>query len=178
MYLPKNFNFNRNRKLMSLFSSIKESFTQLNVALDSITAEEYALPSSHLSNATIGQHTRHIIELYQCLLNGYETGLVCYDHRKRDVAIETNKILAQQLMVEIAQQAERPNKEMHLKAVYGDATAEELNVNTNYYRELAYNLEHTIHHMALIKVGLRELNKAAVSDTFGVASSTTRHRQD
>jgi thioester reductase-like protein len=162
---------------MSLFSSIKESFTQLNVALDSIDANEYTLPSLLLSNATIGQHTRHIIELYQCLLNGYETGLVCYDHRKRDVAIETNKTLAQRLMVEIIQQAERPNKEMQLKAVYGDATAEELNLRTNYYRELAYNLEHTIHHMALIKVGLKELSKAVVSDTFGVASSTTRHRQ-
>lgn len=110
-------------------------------------------------------------------MNGYEAGLVCYDHRKRDVAIETNKTLAQRLMVEITQQTERPNKEMQLKAIYGDATAEELNVNTNYYRELAYNLEHTIHHMALIKVGLKELNKAAVSDSFGVASSTTRHRQ-
>ncbi|HEX4958188.1 MAG TPA: hypothetical protein VFV46_08435 [Lacibacter sp.] len=162
---------------MSLFSSIKESFTQLNVALDSIDEYEYTLPSPLLSNATIGQHTRHIIELYQCLLNGYEAGLVCYDHRKRDVAIETNKTLAQRLMVEITQQTERPNKDMQLKAVYGDATAEELNVSTNYYRELAYNLEHTIHHMALIKVGLKELNKAVVNDTFGVASSTTRHRQ-
>lgn len=162
---------------MSLFSSIKESFTQLNVVLNSIGDFEYTLPSPVLSNATIGQHTRHIIEMYQCLLNGYEAGLVCYDHRKRDVAIETNKTLAQRLMVEITQQTERPNKEMQLKAVYGDATAEELNVSTNYYRELAYNLEHTIHHMALIKVGLKELNIIAVSDTFGVASSTVRNRQ-
>lgn len=162
---------------MSVFSSIKESFTQLSVVLNSIGDHEYILPSPVLSNATIGQHTRHIIELYQCLLNGYEAGLVCYDHRKRDVAIETNKTLAQRLMVEITQQTERPNKEMQLKAVYGDATAEELNVSTNYYRELAYNLEHTIHHMALIKVGLKELNIIAASDTFGVASSTVRHRQ-
>lgn len=163
---------------MSLFSSIKEAFTQLNVALESIDEQEYTSPSALLSNATIGQHTRHIIELYQCLLIGYESGLVCYDHRNRDIAIETNKVLAQRLMVEIPQQAELPNKEMQLKAVYGDTTAEELNVNTNYYRELAYNLEHTIHHMALIKVGLKEINRSPVTDTFGVASSTTRHRQN
>lgn len=162
---------------MSLFSSIKESFTQLNVALEQVTDEEYVQPSQNLSNATIGQHTRHIIEMYQCLLNGYDTGLVCYDHRKRDMAIETNKEFAKQLLVDIASQSNQPNKELELTAIYGDATAEELKVNTNYYRELAYNLEHTIHHMALIKVGLKELNKSYVSENFGVASSTTRYRQ-
>lgn len=162
---------------MSLFSSIKESFAQLNVALNSISNEEYVRPSEHLSNATIGEHTRHIIEMYQCLLNGYDEGLVCYDHRKRDKEIQTNKELSQKLLVEIALRSERSNKEMRLRAVYGDATAEELNVDTNYYRELAYNLEHTIHHMALIKVGLKELKKEHVGESFGVASSTIRHRQ-
>jgi allophanate hydrolase subunit 1 len=161
---------------MSLFSSIKDSFTQLSVALDQVTADEYVQPSQNLSNATIGQHTRHIIEMYQCLMSGYADGMVCYDHRKRDQAIETNKELAKKLLVEIAGSSERPNKDLELKVVYGDSTAEQLRVSTNYYRELAYNLEHTIHHMALIKVGLKELNKAAVSETFGVASSTTRHR--
>jgi uncharacterized damage-inducible protein DinB len=161
---------------MSLFSSIKDSFAQLTVALDQVTEEEYVQPSQNLSNATIGQHTRHIIEMYQCLLGGYAEGVVCYDHRKRDIAIETNKELAKRILVDIASASEQPNKELLLKAIYGDATAEELKVNTNYYRELAYNLEHTIHHMALIKVGLRELNKAQVSETFGVASSTTRYR--
>jgi hypothetical protein len=163
--------------MTSLFHSIKDSFTQLTVALNSITDDEYVQPSQNLSDATIGQHTRHIIELYQCLLNGYNESVVCYDHRKRDAAIETNKELAKQLLVDIAAQSEQPNKDMQLRAVYGDASADELLVHTNYYRELAYNLEHTIHHMALIKVGLKELNKAAMNDSFGVASSTVRHRQ-
>jgi uncharacterized damage-inducible protein DinB len=163
--------------MISLFHSIKDSFTQLTVALNSITDDEYVQPSQNLSDATIGQHTRHIIELYQCLLNGYGEAVVCYDHRKRDAAIETNKELAKHLLVDIAARSEQPNKDMQLRAVYGDASADELIVHTNYYRELAYNLEHTIHHMALIKVGLKELNKAEVNGAFGVASSTVRHRQ-
>ena len=48
---------------------------------------------------------------------------------------------------------------------------------TNYYREIAYNLEHTIHHMALIRVGLRELGDIAVDDSYGVASSTLKYRK-
>ncbi len=163
--------------MTSLFLSIKDSFTQLTVALNSITDDEYVQPSQNLSDATIGQHTRHIIELYQCLLNGYEEAVVCYDRRKRDHAIETNKELAKQLLVEIATRSEQPNKDMQLRAVYGDVSADELVVNTNYFRELAYNLEHTIHHMALIKVGLKEMNKVELNESFGVASSTVRHRQ-
>lgn len=162
---------------MSLFSSVKDSFTQLSDAINQVSASEYMYPSPMLSNATIGQHTRHIIELYQCLLNGYETGEVCYDLRKRDAAIETDRELAKKLLIEIANTSERPNKDLKLIAIYGDSTAEELALQTNYYRELAYNLEHTIHHMALIKVGLKELNTIEVSETFGVASSTTRYRQ-
>jgi hypothetical protein len=162
--------------MASLFYSIKDSFTQLTAALNSITDEEYVQPSQNLSNATIGQHTRHIIELYQCLLNGYEQAVVCYDSRKRNAAIETDKDLAKSLLVGIAMRSEQPNKDLQLRAVYGDASADELVVHTNYYRELVYNLEHTIHHMALIKVGLKELNKAAVNEAFGVASSTVRHK--
>ena len=30
--------------------------------------------------------------MYQCLLNGYELGSVCYDHRKRDLLIETDDV--------------------------------------------------------------------------------------
>lgn len=162
---------------MQLFRAIIDSFTQLSTVIDQLTSEQYTSPSQNLSNATIGQHTRHIIEMYQCLLNGYASGLVSYDHRKRDVLIETDKTIAKKLLLEILQNCECANKEMQLEAVYGDASASQLKLSTNYYRELAYNLEHTVHHMALIRVGLKELNSINIKEGFGVASSTTRFRQ-
>jgi hypothetical protein len=162
---------------MQLFRAIKDSFTQLSTVIDQLSVEQYTSPSQNLNNATIGQHTRHIIEMYQCLLNGYESGSVCYDHRKRDVLIETDKVVAKKLLVEILQNCECANKEMELEAVYGDSSATQLKLNTNYYRELAYNLEHTVHHMALIRVGLKELNSINITEGFGVASSTIRYRE-
>jgi hypothetical protein len=50
-------------------------------------------------------------------------------------------------------------------------------IPSNYYREIAYNLEHTIHHMALIRVGINEVSMIELPQDFGVAYSTIKYRQ-
>jgi len=35
-------------------------------------------------------------------------------------------------------------------------------ISTNYFRELIYNLKHTVHHMALIGVGINEVSAVKV----------------
>ncbi len=162
---------------MELFSAINKSVEQLNEVLDHISEQQYISTSENLSGATIGQHMRHIIELYQCLMSGYDAGVVCYDHRKRDSTIETNKELARQLLAEILSSVNRENKELKLESWHGDTDPSMVSLHTNYYRELMYNLEHSVHHMALIRVGLKELSTEPVSENFGVASSTIRYKQ-
>jgi len=49
-------------------------------------------------------------------------------------------------------------------------------IKTNALRELAYNIEHAIHHMAIIKIGINEVSPyILLPSAFGVASSTIRH---
>jgi hypothetical protein len=50
-------------------------------------------------------------------------------------------------------------------------------IKSNYYREIAYNLEHTIHHMALIRVGVNEVSLVQLPQEFGMAFSTIKHQQ-
>jgi hypothetical protein len=40
--------------------------------MQQLSNAEYAKPYLSLSSATIGEHTRHVIEMFQCLLNNYE----------------------------------------------------------------------------------------------------------
>lgn len=50
-----------------LISSIKNNLYELIVLLKQLSNEEYSKPCSQLSDASIGEHTRHIIEMFQCL---------------------------------------------------------------------------------------------------------------
>src|SRR5215470_15175733 len=134
---------------MQLQQAIQNVFVQLSDSMSQLENEQYTRPSKTLFNATIGQHVRHIIELFICLEKGYETGLVNYEKRKRDLLIETNKDFANELLQSVYTRLGKPNKKLLLESNYEDHSEEEITVATNYYREIIYNLEHTVHHMAL-----------------------------
>ena len=79
---------------MHLANPITKLFDQIQRVLNQLTDIEYAYQNKALLNATIGQHVRHIIELYIELNNGYENGVVNYELRKRSLQIETDKDFA------------------------------------------------------------------------------------
>jgi hypothetical protein len=162
---------------MLLKQSVQHVFVQLSETLQQLQDAEYSQPSSILFNASIGQHTRHIIELFLCLEQGYETGVVNYEKRKRDRDIETDRQFAIGLLKNIYQRIARPNIDMVLEADDYDGEMLTVSIPTNYYREVAYNLEHTIHHMALIRVGVNEVSSIVLPDQFGVAYSTIKYRE-
>ncbi len=100
-----------------------------------------------------------------------------YDERKRDKRIETDKDLAIGLLQMISNNIGKTNKDLQLEGSYDDHSCEYI-INTNYYREIVYNLEHTVHHMALIRVGITEVSAIAIPEEFGVASSTIKYRKE
>jgi hypothetical protein len=161
---------------MNLQQTVKDIFVQLDETLQQLTAEEYRKPCTRLFHATIGQHVRHIIEIFVCLEKGYEKGLVNYEKRKRDLLIETDKEFARQLLIGIYRTLDRPNKNLLLEANYQDSE-KGLRIDTNYYREIVFNLEHTVHHMALIRVGINEVSEVQVPQEFGVAASTIKYKK-
>ncbi len=162
---------------MQLQEAVNNTFVQLAVTLQQLSHAEYKEPCKTLYGNTVGQHVRHIIELFQCLEQGYEGGVVNYEKRKRDPLIETDKEIAGKLLKDIYNNLDRNNKDLKLEAVYDEQATEPVIISTNYYREVAYNLEHTIHHMALIRVGVTEVSQVTLPEDFGVASSTVKYRK-
>jgi hypothetical protein len=162
---------------MQLQQAINNTFVQLSTTLQQLSDEEYQCTCNTLHGNTIGQHVRHIIELFQCLATGYEIGLVNYEKRKRDKNIEIKKQLALDLLKDIYDKLDRPNKALKLEALYDEHATEVIAIDTNYFREVAYNLEHTIHHMALIRIGVTAVSAVSLPENFGVASSTVNFRK-
>src|SRR5436190_10199069 len=100
---------------MSIQKAIQNVFRQLSDSLDELSHEEYTQHSDILFNATIGQHVRHIIELFIELDKGYKTGCVNYEKRKRDYTIESDKDVAIELLDNIYLQLNKPDKELLLE---------------------------------------------------------------
>src|SRR6185503_6873295 len=100
---------------------------------------------------------------------------VNYDKRKRDKILETEVAPAISALEKINEQLQKENKEIEVVCEMEDMC---VSLSSSYYREVYYNLEHCIHHQALIKVALVEMKINIVSDQFGVAPSTTRYRKN
>lgn len=156
-----------------LVESIQENFSEIVSLLKNLDNKLYATCHPELSNATIGEHSRHIIEMYQSLLNNYDLGIINYDKRERNILIQTDLNYAINCIFLIQKSIEKPNKDLILQQGINEVV---FSISSNYKRELLYNLEHSIHHQALIKVALLKYNNIKISENFGVAKSTIEFR--
>ena len=164
---------------MNLFSASINILEQLTFVMTNISKYEFSRPLLSLNNASIGQHIRHTLEFFICLMDSYQDGKVCYDKRKHDTLIETDKMTALAVVTKIHSflSASPENKPLLLEGSYSLNEESEFVIQSNFLRELAYNIEHAVHHMAIIKIGLAETNPAMeLPPHFGVAVSTVRYK--
>lgn len=157
-----------------LIPSLHKALNELVCLLNQLSNDDFTSPCKGLSNSTIGEHTRHIIEMFQCLENQYESGVVNYDKRNRDYRIQSDTDFALQCIIETKNKLQKEDKGLVLQQI---VDGEELRIDSNYFRELLYNLEHCIHHQALIKVAVLQLEHLQIDEDFGVARSTIEYRK-
>jgi hypothetical protein len=149
---------------------------QLKDLLENLTDEQYGRKVTLLSGVSIGQHIRHVIEFFRELEKGYHTGVVNYDARMRNETIATQRRFAINELIAIAAVVTKENKPLKLVADFSEGDSDCCEVPTNYLRELVYNLEHTIHHMALLRIGVHAVANVELPENFGVAVSTLKYR--
>jgi hypothetical protein len=145
--------------------------------IESINIEQYSMPLSSLSHSSVGMHFRHIVEFYQCLFNGISEGSIDYDKRERNLLLETNKKITLETILNITEYTRNIlDNPLLLNMNYGENN---YSVNTSIFRELAYNIEHTIHHLAIIKIGLTaHYPEILLPENLGVANSTIKYKKE
>jgi hypothetical protein len=159
----------------------KENLNQLKDLLVNISSEAYTEKPDVLSGATIGQHIRHILEFYMLLVSGSFTGMISYDKRERDIRIESDPGIAISVIERLLAGIETLDESypVEFEADYSISGNTGNLIISSVGRELAYCIERSIHHQALIKAGLIAQGLQALTDEyFGVAYSTIRYRNN
>lgn len=151
----------------------REVSDQISSYLDKLPNECYAMSLPLLSGNSIGKHFRHILEIIEALALGSD--VVCYDKRERKEIYEQSKEaflarfeeLNERLFTRewnVSLQIKHDPAPGHLPVAY---------YTSSYGRELLYNLEHVIHHLALVKLASLSIDHGhCVPERFGIAFST------
>ena len=162
-------------------TTANKNLKQLMDLLNSMCESDYTKKTDVLSGATVGQHIRHILEFYLLLVSGSFTGTVSYDKRERDLRIENNPSFAKETIVRLLPAIDTIKEEdpIILEADYTNEGKSVNAIKSTAGRELAYCIEHSIHHQAIIKAGLIAMGLSDKTDEyFGVAYSTIRYRDN
>jgi hypothetical protein len=165
---------------MKLTHACNEILLQLADLVHSLNDEDFNRPSRALSQSTIGQHLRHTLEFFLCFEQGCKSGVINYDKRSHDKGIETDRKLALKTIERIVSFISTLDPEMTLRLdVNYDLDKDQFeSLDTTSSRELVYNIEHAVHHMAIMKIGVNEVAPyIKLPASFGIAASTIRHQK-
>ncbi|WP_159467025.1 hypothetical protein [Dyadobacter sp. 3J3] len=157
-----------------------EILSQLAQMTQQFSQEEYTRPLDLLSNNSVGRHLRHILEFYDLAARAATSGKLNYDKRERNLALENSPREAVSKMKELIALIRITKDDMVLKleASYSSDERNDVKITTTFYRELLYNVEHAVHHMAIIAIAVKvDFKHIRLSENFGIAYSTVKHQQ-
>ena len=143
---------------MKLQTITTNLFGQLADVSSQLTPDEYAQPLEMLFSASIGKHLRHVIECYAITATGYRTGYINYDQRERQMDLENDPIVAIETMNHLDGLLRQctDDRTLRFEASYSADAATDVSISTTFYRELLYNIEHAVHHSAIVRIGLEK----------------------
>lgn len=147
--------------------------------LDGLTDVAYSTTPRGFGPHRAGAHLRHILEFYQCFLEGLDLSHIDYDARRRDEAIENSREAAGAAIRSIIRALETSHELRGERIIWvrmEDAEANGIReefMESSISRELQVLSSHTVHHFALIAMTLR-MHGVEVDADFGMAPSTLR----
>lgn len=138
--------------------------------------EDYQKPLDILHGNSIGKHVRHILEFFQCLMEAEICLVVDYDNRKRNLRLEAEPEFGLDTILLLKSAISRAEeKNLRLLVDYGKGKCE---AATTFFRELVYNIEHTVHHLAIIKIAVeKHFPHMEIGEHIGVAYSTQQFQK-
>ena len=163
----------------ALVCSVEGVLLQGCELLRALDIETYRRQIDGPPGASIGAHYRHVLDHFQCLLDGAMAGEINYDRRRRNPQIEKSiafALLATETLIREFQRLPVAALEQECTVVYtvtyGQGAA--LPVRSIVAREIMFCVGHAIHHFAFLKL-LCAAESLPLPYEFGVAPSTLKY---
>ncbi len=159
--------------------ALKALLQQLREVITLMPGPMYlARPSARVSGS-VGEHVRHCLDHVSALVAAMASGELSYDHRRRGTTVETEATTAvneiERLFVRLDRVRDvRPHQAIAVSSLVS-RDGPPLHLRSTVAREVAFVVQHTIHHCALIAL-LVEWQGWRVPYGFGVAPSTIQAR--
>ena len=165
----------------SLLMAASQVLAQGRALLAELDAETYRRKAAP-DRSSIGDHYRHILDHFSCLMEGLPAHAVNYDARQRDTRIAEDREFAAWLTENLLQQVsslEGAGNAMLGEAIevtysVGYGNREPDSMMSTVGREVAFSVSHAVHHYAIVRL-LAESFGASLPADFGVAPSTLNH---
>lgn len=159
----------------------EQMLRQIENLLSLVDSEAYSQPLELFNGSSIGQHVRHILNFYQALLDGVNIQLVDYAQRERDPRVESDPLFAREIFRQIALEISglEESNALYVHAdFFPEEEAERPLVQSSVGRELMFAFDHAVHHLAIIKIGLRIAQPdLPVAYELGIAPSTLKYQK-
>ena len=160
-----------------LLSATIDSLGQINTIVNLIKQHSPDMVEHLFVEQRIGTHIRHVHDHFKALHAGRTSGTVDYNRRSRNSQAETNiAICEEEHQWLLAAMSDAVPRNFALRVISEIDCFERKNteISSNLDRELLYLINHTIHHVAIIKLIL-EHHKIDVPAYIGLAPGTATY---
>jgi len=153
-----------------------ESLEQVIDFIQGLSHEIYMQIPEPLSSSSIGQHLRHILDLFMALINTNDFQNINYDVRRRGLALETDKEEGiKELLMVCDWLKSLDTKILNIQTNISTEVSVYSEVTTTFPstvgREICFVSAHLTHHLALMAAIARFLGQS-VNTNLGVAPTT------
>ena len=162
-----------------LLFALSKTLGQLHVILDQADTAELFYKMIIDGFSTIGAQTRHVLEFIGIFVSHVSVGAINYDLRERNLELEMNAKTAQS---EINRLCEALLKLQSLKSEQilsfegmSDCDTQSSIVDSSVGRERFYLIDHTVHHLALLKLMCHAAHIKLPED-IGVSAATMKYQ--
>ncbi len=158
-----------------------ESLDQMITFIDSLSDAEYQYLPKPLFDSSIGQHLRHIVDLFLALVNSTDEE-INYDIRRRGALVETDKQQGlkelNDIRIWVSSISDKDgNKDILIHTETALTTQQTDSFKSSFGRELCFASSHLVHHLAIM-AAIAKMAGKEVDSKLGLAPATATYERD